>query len=129
MRKESEQIIEKEQREKKIKQEINRLKKLYKEFEVTKKKTLEGLIQNAAFMKIHLDELMEGLINEGLIVIFKQGKQVMKIKNQKFDIYNSMVKKYAAVMKQLIDLIPEEKKQDENSALLEYLKKGAAIKK
>lgn len=46
------QISEQLEREKKIKQEINRIKKLYKELPKDKLKVIEGLITEASFMKL-----------------------------------------------------------------------------
>ena len=51
-------ISEQLEREKKIKQEINRIKKLYKDLEKDKVKVVEGLVTEASFMKLTLQELI-----------------------------------------------------------------------
>ena len=55
-------ISEQLEREKKIKQEINRMKKLYKDLSRDKVKVVEGLINEAAFMKLTLEELRDCLL-------------------------------------------------------------------
>ena len=120
----NEQLFQKLDKEKMIKQEINRVKKLYKDFPKDKVKALDGLIQEAAFMKISLEEMREDLLVNGLTEIFEQGSQKFDRERPQFKIYTTFMQRYSGVMKQLIDLLPEEKKKEETDELLEFLKKG-----
>ncbi|MDD6795363.1 MAG: hypothetical protein PUE01_08160 [Clostridiaceae bacterium] len=117
-------ISEQLEKEKKIKQEINRLKKLYKEFDKDKAKALEGLIYNAAFMKISLNELREDLLINGVTELFEQGEQCFKRERPEYKVYSTFIQRYSQVMKQLIDLLPVEEKKTEEDALMEFVKKG-----
>ena len=96
-------ISEQLEKEKKIKQEINRLKKLYKEFDKDKAKALEGLINNAAFMKVTLNELREDLIRNGVTELFEQGEQSFMRERPEYKVYSTFIQRYSQVMKQLID--------------------------
>lgn len=120
----NEQLSQKLDKEKKIKQEINRVKKLYKDFPKDKVKALDGLIQEAAFMKISLEEMREDLLVNGLTEIFEQGSQKFDRERPQVKIYTTFMQRYSGVMKQLIDLLPEEEKKEEVDELLEFLKKG-----
>ena len=117
-------ISEQLEKEKKIKQEINRLKKLYKEFDKDKAKALEGLINNAAFMKVTLNELREDLIRNGVTELFEQGEQSFMRERPEYKVYSTFIQRYSQVMKQLIDLLPVEEKKVEEDALMDFVKKG-----
>ncbi|HAU4854971.1 TPA: hypothetical protein ACVT6H_003449 [Clostridioides difficile] len=117
-------IYEQLEKEKKIKQEVSRLKKNYKDLEKEKIKILDGLVNEAAFLKISLEETREILTKEGLTEIFKQGKQEFERERLQVKIYLNFMKLYSSVMKQLIDIIPSDKKQEEEDKLIEFMKKG-----
>lgn len=124
MKVKNEQLLQKLEKEKKIKQEINRVKKIYKDFPKEKLKVLEGLIQEAAFMKISLEEMREDLLTNGLTEVFEQGSQKFERERPHVKIYTTFMQRYSGVMKQLIDLLPEEQKKEEADQLLEFLQKG-----
>ncbi|EGT4600844.1 TPA: hypothetical protein KQC09_003815 [Clostridioides difficile] len=117
-------IYEQLEKEKKIKQEVSRLKKNYKDLEKEKVKILDGLVNEAAFLKISLEETREILTKEGLTEIFKQGKQEFERERLQVKIYLNFMKLYSNVMKQLIDIIPSDKKQEEEDELIKFIKKG-----
>ena len=118
------QLIEKLEKEKKIKQEVNRVKKLYKDFSKDKAKSLEGLINEVSFMKVSLEELREDLLINGLTELFEQGPNQYKRERPEAKIYTSFIQRYSNTMKQLIDLLPEEDKKEETDELLAFLSKG-----
>lgn len=124
MQNKNEQLFEQLEKEKNIKQEINRVKKLYKDFPRDKVKAIEGLINEAAFMKITLQETRENLIKFGMTEMFEQGSQSFKRERPEVKIYTTLIQRYSNVMKQLIDLLPEEEKNEEKDELTEFLSKG-----
>lgn len=124
MQKKNEQLFEQLEKEKNIKQEINRVKKLYKDFPRDKVKAIEGLINEAAFMKITLQETREDLIKFGMTEMFEQGSQSFKRERPEVKIYTTLIQRYSNVMKQLIDLLPEQEKNEEKDELTEFLSKG-----
>lgn len=124
MQKKNEQLFEQLEKEKNIKQEINRVKKLYKDFPRDKVKAIEGLINEAVFMKITLQETREDLIKFGMTEMFEQGSQSFKRERPEVKIYTTLIQRYSNVMKQLIDLLPEQEKNEEKDELTEFLSKG-----
>lgn len=121
-------ISEQLEKEKKIKQEINRLKKIFKDFEKDKAKILEGLINEAAFMKITLEETRQDLLQNGLTELFEQGEQSFNRERPEVKIYTTFTQRYSVVMKQLIDLLPPELKKEETDELMNFIRK-AKLKK
>lgn len=110
-REDLELIIEKN---KKIKKELNRLKKLFKDLPENKKKISEKLIDNAAFMSISLEELKKDIILYGVKETYVNGKDQYGFKESiESKTYNTTIKNYMAIIKQLNDMLPEEKKIDE----------------
>ena len=114
-------ISEQLEREKKIKQEINRIKKLYKDLEKDKVKVVEGLITEASFMKLTLQELREDMFKNGMTELYENGPQAENRERPETKIYSTMIQRYSNVMKQLIDYMPEEKQKEENDELKEFL--------
>ena len=90
------------------KSEIARLNKLFKDIEPNKLKTAKKLIENAAFMAITLDDLQTAMNETGVISEYQNGEnQWGTKKSPEVDVYNTMIKNYASIIKQLIDLAPE----------------------
>ena len=111
-------------KEKNIKQEINRIKKLYKDFPKEKSKVLEGLINESAFIKVSLEELRDNLLKNGFTEVFEQGEQRFNRERPEVKIYTTFIQRYSNVMKQLIDLLPAEVKKEEADELLEFLNRN-----
>lgn len=98
----------------KIKKETNKLKKLFKELPDNKKKMAEKLIENASFMSITLDELKEDIKIYGVKETYVNGKDQFGFKESiESKTYSTMVKNYMNIIKQLNDMLPEEKKINE----------------
>ena len=100
---------------KKITKETNKLKKLFKELPENKKKMTEKLIENASFMSITLDELKEDIKIYGVKETYVNGKDQFGFKESiESKTYNTMVKNYMNIIKQLNDMLPEDKKINED---------------
>ena len=100
---------------KKIKKETQKLKKLFKDLPDNKKKMSEKLIENASFMSITLDELKEDIKVYGVKETYVNGKDQFGFKESiESKTYNTMVKNYMNIIKQLNDMLPEEKKINED---------------
>ena len=94
-------------KEEKIKREFSRLKRIFKDLDKNKLQTVESLIKNAAFMAVSLEELQE-IINEYQNGANQSGtKQSDAVKT-----HIAMTKNHAAIIKQLCDLVPPEKKKE-----------------
>jgi intergrase/recombinase len=96
-------------KEERISKEFSRLKRLFTKMPDKTKKAVEKLIKNAAFMGITLEDLQEKINTDGPVSEYKNGEnQFGTKKSPEVEIYNTMIKNYAAVIKQLTDLIPHE---------------------
>ena len=125
----NEQLSAKLEKEKKIRAESNRIKKLFKDFSKEKIKVLEALFSEAAFMKISLEELRSYLLEHGMTELFEQGDQCFRREKPETKIYTTLIQRYSNVMKQLIDYLPDEDtKKDELDDLGKFIAKGIAKK-
>lgn len=105
-------LVEKNQ---KIKKETQRLKKMFKELSDNKKKMAEKLIENASFMSITLDELKEDIKVYGVKETYVNGVNQFGFKESiESKTYNIMVKNYMNIVKQLNDMLPEQKQINED---------------
>lgn len=98
-----------------MRKETQKLKKLFKDLPDNKKKMAEKLIENASFMSITLDELKEDIKLYGVKETYVNGKDQFGFKESiESKTYNTMVKNYMNIIKQLNDMLPEEKKINED---------------
>lgn len=95
------------EKEKQTKKEILKLRRLFKNLPPDKKKATEGLIQEAAFMKVTLEEARYVIDQEGILETFEQGSQKFLREHPATKVYNTMIQRYSAVCKQLFDMIPD----------------------
>jgi len=93
-----------------IKKEIRKINILFKNLDRNVKKTVESLIQNAAYMAVTLRELQATLNKNGLITEYQNGEnQWGTKKSPEIEIYNTLVKNYISCMKSLNDFLPIDK--------------------
>jgi hypothetical protein len=89
-----------------IRAERRRIIKLLADLGEDRKKAAEGLIDECAFMRATLKTLREYISTEGLIDVMSQGSYSVKREHPAVRSYNTMIQKYAAVCKQLLDMLP-----------------------
>ena len=111
------------EKDKQIKKEIKRLRQLFKDLPPNKKKAAEGLIQEAAFMKVTLEETRHIIDKEGILENFEQGKQKFVREHPATKVYNTMVHRYSTVCKQIFDMLPEETSKEAEDELMAFVKK------
>ena len=115
------------EKEKQIKKEIRKLRRLFKNLPKDKMKAADGLIQEAAFMKVTLEETRYIIDHEGIIERFEQGKQKFLREHPATKVYNTMINRYASVCKQIFDMIPDpdtgKQAEDELMAFVKKAKK------
>jgi len=105
---EDEAILKKKAKDAKIKKEMTKLKRLFKDMEKSTMDTVSSLIKNAAFMAVTLDDLQETINLEGVMSEYKNGEnQWGTKKSPEVEIYNAMIKNHMAIIKQLSDLLPK----------------------
>lgn len=105
---EFEQIYSDKQRKTKIKKEQKRLQEIFKNLDTSKKKTVEKLIEDAAFMAVTLEETRQIIARDGIVETYQNGANQTGVKKSSaVEVYDKMVNTYSRVVKQLTDLIPE----------------------
>lgn len=96
-------------KEERIRKEFLTLRRSLSTMQPKVKKFNEPLMHRAAFMRITLEDLEETINQNGPVCEYQNGEnQWGTKKSPEVDIYNTMAKNYAAVMKQLLSSIPEE---------------------
>lgn len=113
-------------KDRRIKKEENRLNKIFENVDENKKRTVEGLIKRAAFMRASLEDFEADIDKNGFVEMFQQGdkQDPYERKRPTADLYNTMNTSYQKIIKQLTDLLPEEKK--ETDELVDFLRGGGS---
>lgn len=108
-----------------IKKEFNRLKKIFTDLPKDKKDTVISLIHNAAFMTIQLEELQSAINKNGIISEYQNGEnQWGTKKSPEVEVYNTMIKNHSSIIRQLTDLLPDEKAVDASEEILKFAFSG-----
>lgn len=106
-------------KEQRIKSEKTRLKGIFKELDENKRKLVTPLIEKAAFMSIELDDLQAQIEQDGWTSEYKNGEnQYGTKKSPEAETYIALSKNYAAVIKQLTELVPAAKRKASRLAAL-----------
>lgn len=107
-----------------INKEMKRLIKLFDEVPKDLLSTVSSLVQNAAFMSISLEDLQDAINTKGFVDTYQHGSgQFGTKKTPEIEIYNTMIKNHASIMRQLVDLLPASDGVKKKDQLLEFLKK------
>ena len=91
-------------------------------------KALEGLCKDAAFMRVSLDELKESLTLYGNTEIFEQGAQRFERERPAVKTFLNYLKQYSVVMKQIIDQLPKEQQEQEESELFDFIQEAQKLR-
>ncbi len=95
-------------KEERINKEIRRLKRIFKKMDDDTKKVTQSLVENAAFMAVTLEDLQETINREGVVSEYQNGaNQWGTKKSPEVEVYNTMIKHYMSIVKQLTDLLPD----------------------
>lgn len=106
-------------KEQKTAAEKHRLRSIFKELEENKRKLVTSLIEKAAFMSVELDALQEIIEQDGWTSEYKNGENQYGTKRSpEADTYIALSKNYAAIIKQLVDIVPEAKRKQTRLAAL-----------
>ena len=94
----------------KIEKEKRRLNRIYKDLDIKRKNTVEGLIELAAYQRVTLEEFKAYLDENGFTEWFCQGKEQEPYERKRpiADMYNSMSTSYQKTIKQLAELLPKQ---------------------
>lgn len=100
------------ERNNRIKAEFDRLRIYFEGLPENENAVLMPLIQNAAFMRITLEDLQELIQRDGVIDSYQNGENQHGLKQSAaLQSYNQLIKNYAAVIKNLFSYLPLEKQK------------------
>lgn len=87
--------------------EKKRLMEVFESLDENRKKTVEALIENAAFMRVTLREMQEEISRNGYMTEYQNGEnQKGWKKSPAVEIHIAMTRNLAAVIRQLSELAP-----------------------
>lgn len=104
-----------EEREVLVKKEKNRLRKLFKNIPDNKLKVVEGLIVQAARLRVLLNEMWIDISENGDYEMFSQSDKADPYERERpvARLYNTRDQSYQRIIKQLTDLLPDEIDKEE----------------
>ena len=92
-----------------IKREVNRLNRIFKNIDDDKKEIVKGLIENASFMSVQMSLMIKRINEEGVTIRYQNGENQWGYKKSPdVETYNSFIKQYTTIIKQLTDLLPKD---------------------
>ncbi len=105
--------------ESRVASEVNRLQDLFKNIPKDQLNVVEGLITQAARLRILLDDNWKDILENGEYEKFKQSENQMPYDRKRpiVENYDNRDKTYQSIIKQLTELLPQPK-QDRKSKLL-----------
>ena len=110
-------------RDKRIRREVNRLRRIYKNIDKDNKAIIDGLIQRAAYMRVTLEDWEKDLMENGCTEMFTQSLNTPPYERERpvARLYNTMNKNYQSIIKQLSDLVPKEVKAVEDDGFSDFI--------
>ena len=103
------------------KRERARLEKLFEGMPENKRKLTDGLITQAARLRVRLNELHADIEENGMTELFQQSEKVEPYSRERPEagLWIKLDKNYQAIIRQLTELVPEEhRKADDLDAFL-----------
>lgn len=112
----------------KIEAKKKKIARLFRELAPEKKQFADGLIYQFAVTTVTLERLVEEINSSALIEDFKQGTQELRRENPALKSYNTTIKSFTALSKNLLDLLPEKTQKQAGEELMSFASKptGAA---
>lgn len=104
-----------------IKKELSRLHKIFKNFDSNKKSAIEGLVHEAAFMRVTLNHLKNEINANGAIDEMAQGSYSILRESPAIKTYNTMIQRYTTVCKELFSLLPKEQPKPKNDGFEDFV--------
>ncbi|OAW39326.1 hypothetical protein A7I07_04655 [Staphylococcus epidermidis] len=115
-------------KQKRIKKELSKLKKVYKDIPKDKMIIVDGLINRAAFMRISLEDMELDIHKYGFVEMFSQSETQTPYERERpvARLYNSMNKNYQSIIKELtshLKYLDEDHDEVQNNSVIEAFAK------
>ena len=110
-------------KDERIKKEVRRLNRIYKDIDKDNKAIIDGLIKRAAYMRVTLEDWEEDIIENGYYEMFTQSEKTEPYERERpvARLYNTMNANYQKIIKQLSDLVPKEVKVVEDDGFKDFI--------
>lgn len=96
-------------KEERISKELERMSFYFEDIAENQRAIIAPLIQNAAFMKVTLDDIQAEINSDGITDIYQNGEnQKGRKTSANLQSYNSLIKNYGGIMKLLSGMLPKE---------------------
>lgn len=107
-------------KEKRIKTEYGRMKELFSAMPENELRFCDPLLQNAAFMKVTLEDLQQAINENGVTDSYQNGANQSGTKaSADLQAYNSLAKVYNALMDKLSAKLPKEVRKSKLAAMMD----------
>ncbi len=104
---------QKREKEERIRKEIRRLRRVFRDLDKNKSVVVKDLIHRAAFMSVSLEDLEDEINRYGYTEEYCNGENQFGTKqSEAVKIHLAMMKNLTAVVKQLTDLVPPAKRKE-----------------
>lgn len=110
--------------EARIKKAEKKLKPFFAALDEEKKKFLAEPIHQLAVSQVLLERLSEEIANGDVIELFEQGKQKIRRENPALKSYNTTIKSYSALLKQLLEQLPQSDAKAAGVELMSFITTG-----
>lgn len=104
--------------------DIKDLRKVFETINDDKSKLALSLLNKAEFMEDTLNKLQKKVQDDGVVTSMCQGNYDIDRENPALRSYNTTIKNYTSVIKQLADLLPETSNKVEGEDLLKFVASG-----
>lgn len=104
----------------KVKQKIRKIKPLFKSLPKDRHNFAETLITQFAVCSVTLERLVDEINSGNVIEDFTQGSQKIRRENPALRAYNSAIKSFSAISKNLTDLLPDTAQKKLGDELMEF---------
>ena len=123
-------ILAKLDKTSRVKKEVKRLHTILSTIPEDKKEVAEGLIWQAARLRILLDDMWQDICDSGDTDMFTQSEKMEPYERQRpvASLYNTRDKNYQSVIKLLFDQLQTNENDDSAAELKDFLSKGRVTK-
>lgn len=105
-----------------VKNEIAKIRRIFKDIPEDKKKLANRLIENAGFMAILLSDLQEDIKINGYKEEYKNGENQYGYKRSiAADLYQVTIKNYSNTIRQLNDLLPKDTNIEDDDGFMDFI--------
>lgn len=105
-----------------ISADMKKVKRLLKNIPEDRQPIAQGIFNELVFMQNTLEKLKEQIDEEGPVSLFKQGKQEFLREHPALKAYNTTVRRFSLLYKQLIDLLPPSAGTHQSDPLIDFIK-------